>query len=104
MAKRKYVRREYGIGRRHNIGLAWFRPEDYSQILKIVEQPRDLSGDYNQWLEKTEGTERYWKRRGFLVVRVVVDPEKFLAWCSARSVEPNGDALGRFVQLRTQSF
>jgi hypothetical protein len=70
-------------------------------MLEIMVQPHDVSGDYQRWREVTESRERDWKRRGRLAVRVVVDPDVFLAWCAARAMEPNGYALQMLVNERT---
>lgn len=82
------------------IGLEWFEPEDYARILEIVNYPASLSRSYERWREIAENQERTLKRsrRGLFVVRVVIKPDKFLAWCAARSVEPSHNIIASFVQ------
>lgn len=90
----------------HRSGLAWFEREQHARMIEVMAEPHDISRDYERWREVTENRERTLKRRtgGRIVVRVVVDPDKFLAWCAARSKEPNGDALNLFVHFHTYGF
>jgi hypothetical protein len=80
------------------IGIAWFSEQEYARIHEMM---RDVVGSfpafYDQWREKTEDYERYWKRRGHLTVRVNVDLDDFLAWCSVRSAQPNNQTLMNYV-------
>jgi hypothetical protein len=82
------------------IGLAWYEPQDYARMLEIMNYPGGMSRSYERWREVAENDERSWKRRrgGFMPIRVVINPDKFLAWCSARSKEPNIYTVGSFVQ------
>jgi hypothetical protein len=58
-----------------------------------------MTRSYERWREVTEDHERSFKRhrKGFLAVRVVIEPDKFLAWCAARAIEPNANAIGKFI-------
>lgn len=68
--------------------------------------PEGMTRDYNRWREVTENRERDLKRsrRGWIPIRVPVNPDKFLAWCAARSKQPNRDALYAFVEDATGRF
>jgi len=80
--------------------VAWFEPEDYSRIEGVVLNPQKMPWNYEVWREAAESTERYHKRRGCLVVRVVIRVDEFFAWCTARAKEPNSDALSDFIGLK----
>jgi hypothetical protein len=58
----------------------------------------DFPLDYDKWRERTEDSERYWKRRGKLVVRHVVNLDDFLAWCSGQGVDPDGRFLDAYAE------
>ena len=85
----------------HRAGVEWFEPESYARLLKVMLKPHGMPGDYKQWREATENSERFLKRSGHLVVRVVIDPDDFLAWCAARSLQPNSNTISRFVGEKT---
>ena len=84
-------------------GLAWFEtPENYARILEIMGHPEDMTRSYDRWREVTENKERSLKRGGrFMPIRVVIDPDKFVAWCAARSMQPDRNALSHFVEIST---
>jgi hypothetical protein len=75
------------------VGMAWYRPEDYPRVLQIMIDAHRLPRTYNQWRQKAEAGERSQKAAGRRVVRVILDPETFPAWCAARGL--NVDAKGR---------
>jgi len=82
-----------------HLAVAWFEEKDYPRILEILNYPENMSRSYERWRDVFEnrygGDKR--TRRG-LLVRVVVDPNKFLAFCAARSVKPDLRWLNIFVE------
>ena len=78
-------------------GHVWFEEKDYARILEILRYPEGMPRDYNRWREVTENNERFRKRRGRFDCRIVVDPERLLGWCAARSIEPSSAALSWLV-------
>ena len=71
---------------------------------EIMLDPDDIPWSYERWRQETESDERRWKAGNHLVVRIVIDPEAFLAWCVASGVEPNSKALERYVFERTNGI
>jgi hypothetical protein len=80
--------------------VAWFEPESHARMLDIMVKPHDIPWQYERWREQAENKERISKRRGFLVVRLVVNPEAFLDWCAVNACEPNGKALEVYLFQR----
>lgn len=101
MVKRKRRVSDFKPDIFHRVGIAWFEPESYARLLDVMPKPHGMPGNYERWREITENSERYSKRGGHLVVRVVIDPDKFIAWCAARTLQPNSDAIERFVAQQT---
>ena len=62
------------------MALAWMRREDWPRWLAIdpLFQP-----DYNHWLRRMEKAEAQLKAAGTPVIKVMVDPEEFIAWRDA---------------------
>ena len=77
--------------------IPWFQPDDYLRIFEIANDPGEVPFDYDQWRNRTEYEERLLKRRGRLVVRVIVDPDRLLAWCAANAIEPSYNAVYGFM-------
>ena len=74
------------------IGMSWYSRESYSRILEIMEDAGSLPPTYDQWLKKAEAGESKLQRAGHIVVRAVIDPDKFVAWCLARSLKVDAQA------------
>jgi hypothetical protein len=83
---------------RRTIGLAWYRREDYPGIRAMMADPHTLAPSYNQWLMAAENNERVAQEAGLHVVRVMLTPDGFAAWCAARNLEPASGARSRWVQ------
>ena len=64
---------------------------------EIMVNPEDIPWSYERWRQEAESDERRWQSRGHLVVRIVIDPEAFIDWCAATSVQPDRQALERYV-------
>jgi len=98
--------RKFQRGPRSNpanrIGIAWLDPETHARILDIMVQPHKIPWQFERWREVTESQESFWKSRSFFVVRIVIDPEKFLAWCQTVVIKPNGKALESYAHQRAQ--
>jgi hypothetical protein len=97
----KYRRRaSIVIGGKFRVGIPWFEPQEYARILEIMNYPADMSRDYERWRELAENRQRGRKGQKLFVVRVVVHPEEFVAWCTAKAIQPDGGALNTFVNER----
>jgi hypothetical protein len=83
------------------IGFAWYEPDDYARVLEILNYPEGMTRSFERWREAAEESERSMKRSrspmGLFPVRVVIKPDKLLAWCAARSIKPSRTALDRLV-------
>jgi hypothetical protein len=76
-------------------GLAWYEARDYPRILQIMEDADRLPGNYARWREKAEDSERELRGRGYEVVRAMISPDTFPAWC--RSHGKRVDAQARIL-------
>ena len=101
MPRRRY---SHGFGVRRGgidrIGIAWFDRNTHACMQEILLQPHDIPWLYERWLERAENRVRIHKTYNRLVLKIVIDPDVFLAWCTDRSVAPDGAALGSYVEHR----
>lgn len=75
------------------VGIPWYRKADYRKILKIMTDSHLLPATYEQWEHKAQSVEADMRAQGYVVVRAIIDPKTFRAWCRERSL--NVDARGR---------
>ncbi len=74
------------------VGIAWYSRQDYRRALEIMEDADQLPGTFDQWLKRAEATEREIKRAGHVVVRAIIKPEEFAAWCRAKGLNIDTEA------------
>jgi len=74
------------------IGMSWYSRESYSRILEVMEDANKLPRTYDQWLKSAETGESKLQRAGHIVIRAIIDPDEFVAWCSARGLKVNAKA------------
>ena len=78
------------------MGIGWYEREDYARILEIMEDAHLLPRTYDEWRERAELGERQQKEAGVSVIRAVIKPEEFLAWCRALGLKVDAQARTRF--------
>ena len=86
------------------MGLAWYRPEDYSRLLQLFSDAKNLPATYEDWLKRAELGEQKFSKDGMRVVRVIVDPEEFTRWCESLGCDFDSKARIRFVNERVANI
>jgi hypothetical protein len=79
------------------VGIAWYRPDDYREILRIMADRHLLPATYDEWKQQAEGLERQQLGKGVRVVRAVIDPQTFPAWCRRNGLNVDAQARMRFA-------
>lgn len=99
MTKARRRRRVSDLRPLRPVGIAWYEPSDYVRILEILNYPPGMSRSFERWREVAENRESTLKhsRKGLFPVRVIINPDKFLAWCAARSIQPSSGAIESFA-------
>ncbi|HEY1856181.1 hypothetical protein [Acidocella sp.] len=80
-------------------GMAWYREEDYRRILKIMEDAAMLPRTYKRWKHLVERGERRQKAAGRIVIRAIIEPEKFLTWTEGQGLNAGLHARARYASL-----
>jgi hypothetical protein len=75
------------------MGICWYLKKDYPRILEIMADAYVLQSTYAGWKQMAKMAERKLQTQGYVVVRAMIDPDDFPAWCHAHGVKP--DAKGR---------
>jgi hypothetical protein len=79
------------------MGIAWFNREDYPRILAIMADSHVLPTTYEAWFYRAERAERDAKRSGITVVRAIIDPAAFVAWCTREGLNVDANARMTFA-------
>lgn len=79
------------------IGIAWYSREDYPRVLDVMDDADKLPRTYDRWRELAEAGEGREKAAGHIVVRAVIEPEEFVAWCRARGLNVDSKARTLFA-------
>jgi len=79
------------------VGLAWYRKEHYAQLRALFIDGARLHDTHAGWLAAARATEAHLAANGRRVVRVDIEPEEFVAWCSAHGVNPDAEARTRYA-------
>jgi hypothetical protein len=88
------------------LGIAWFRPEQWSRLLEISEDRADLEETFAEWECLAEEKLRGLRAQGLDVEKVTIDVEEFLAWCKSRRLSVDASARSQYVAelLRKRDF
>lgn len=79
------------------VGLVWYRREDYDRLLTIFEDAHKQPRTFDDWLVQAERIEQRQRDRGVRVVRAVIDPDTFPAWCAAKRLKVDSHARNEFA-------
>jgi hypothetical protein len=75
------------------VAVAWLRKEDWARWQAVDSQ----LPAYDRWLVKIEGAIQEAKRKGAIIDKVEVDPDKFVAWCRANGHEVNRNTRAAYA-------
>ncbi len=79
------------------VALSWYRAEDYDRILEIMEDADKFHSTYDEWLKAAERGERELKGKGHVVIRAMLDPDEFTAWCREKGLKLDAQARTQFA-------
>ena len=82
---------------RRIVGLPWYCREDYPTIRRVMIDPHVLAPSYDQWLAAAENNETVGRQAGLEIVRVMIVPEEFKAWCLSQDLKPDSAARAKFA-------
>ena len=64
-----------------DVGVTWFREEDYPVLLEIFDDSDKMPRTWNEWLKSAQQMEGRAKAQGYRTQRVYIDPDSFADWC-----------------------
>ncbi|MGU3538897.1 hypothetical protein [Methylobacterium sp. A54F] len=85
------------------VGLAWYRAEHYEDLRALLADGERLPTRYDAWLVSAVQVEGEVRRSGVEVVRVLIEPGPFAAWCRRHGLALDGAARARFASEAAQA-
>jgi hypothetical protein len=83
------------------VGIAWYRPEQWTLMLSLIPDPEVFPRTYTEWLARASDTLRELSEKGVAVQKVDVDIKALLAWAAERGRAPDGAARAEYAQHLT---
>lgn len=78
-------------------GIAWFRREDWTRILEIMEDAEKIGPDFDRWEKLAKSIEERLNSQGVIVVRAMIDPDIFRDWCLKNSLPVDAKARTKYA-------
>jgi hypothetical protein len=79
------------------IGIAWYRPEQWTMLRALASDPEVLEKTHAEWLNFAAKKLEELRKDGILVRKIDVDVQELAAWCQSRDRVLNGEARASFV-------
>ncbi len=83
------------FGRR---GIPWIERENYNFFRRRMADSLQFPPRWEDWREKMEADEKDVRQRGYIPIRVVMEPLVFAAWCIERAIPM--DSYARLMYAR----
>jgi hypothetical protein len=90
-----------GMGRQLFFIVPWYRARDYAAAASMF---GDLPATYAAWHDRALEWEEHCRTEAMPCLRVLLQPDEFLAWCRTRQVPPDADARSAFVVEKARSL
>ena len=79
------------------LGIAWYRPEQWSRLLEVSEDREDLERTFAEWEQQAEEKLRALRAEGLDIKKVTIEVEELLAWCQNRVLSVDASARSHYV-------
>jgi hypothetical protein len=82
------------------VGIAWYRPEEYSAVKAFCEDRDTMDTTYEIWRRGVEKVERELRADGTEVVRIDFSLADFKLWSSTHAQKANASSRSAFTSLK----
>jgi hypothetical protein len=79
------------------LGIAWYKPEEWSHLLEIAADRDELEDTYEEWLLNAEMRLREMAEAGMNAMRVYIDVDELQDWCIVQGRPLDGSARALFT-------
>jgi hypothetical protein len=85
------------------VGIAWYRPEQYSLLRALATDADSMANTYEEWLSGVIKTMNDLRQRGVIARRVDVDVKELADWCRQRGRPLDGEARSMYAAEQIKS-
>ncbi|MEA3412470.1 MAG: hypothetical protein U9R74_13160 [Pseudomonadota bacterium] len=80
-----------------NIGVCWYKEEQWERLKEIVSDPDNIEETYQQWRKDAEKTLTELKANRVDIKKVSVDTEEMLIWANEHGRPLDGEARSEYA-------
>lgn len=77
--------------------LVWYRKEHWQELRDLFTDTNRLPTTFEQWEKMAEENLAKIKAEGDIPVKVFVEPDKFMQWCTMKKMQPDAEARTTFA-------
>ena len=103
MKRRIKVRKRKARSQTGVVGIAWYRPWQWERLREISSDRDELEQTYAEWLDLIQKRLPELHAAGMYPVKVDVDAEELLGWCTGKGLPVNGESRAQFVAEKTRA-
>jgi hypothetical protein len=85
------------------IAVAWYRADQWAQLLQVSADAGDLESTYEQWHEQATRKMKLFRAQGMNVHEVPIDVDELLKWCEAQDRPVDAEARASFVLAKIEA-
>ncbi len=79
------------------MGVTWYRPEQWHLLQEISEDKENFDKTYEESLVDSENKIKQLEAQGYRPVKVEVDVEEMLTWCSTQGLSVTPETRTKFM-------
>lgn len=92
------------LGSEVTLGIAWYRPGEWSRLLEISADRDELEDTYEEWLKNAETRLHEMVEAGINATRVYINIDELQNWCIAQGCPIDASARAFFTAEKLRQF
>jgi hypothetical protein len=86
------------------MGVTWYHPELWDRLREIVEDKENFDKTYEESVLDSENKIKQLEAQGMRPVKVEVDVEEMLTWCSAQGLSVTPETRTKFMMTKLREM
>jgi HD superfamily phosphodiesterase len=86
------------------MGVTWYHPEQWERLREIVEDKENFDKTYEESVLDSENKIKQLEAQGMRPVKVEVDVEEMLTWCSAQGLSVTPETRTKFMMTKLREM
>lgn len=97
MKKRKFKK-----NRQINVGVGWYREEQWRLLREVSEDGEKLENTYFEWVVNANETIKNIETLGHSVKKNDIDVHELVEWCKKENLPINGESRSQYISMKTK--